>query len=354
MPDAPAGGETQLDVALFDYDLPPELIAQEPSPGRAEARMMVLDRATGAVTHERFRDLPRRLRPGDCLVLNDTRVMPARLIGRRPGGGQAEALLLREIEAGLWEALVRPGARLRPGARITFGQGELVATVVGSAPGGLRTLRLEHEGDLHRLLDRLGQTPLPPYIKRPRPRADDRERYQTIYARRPGAAAAPTAGLHFDHAALDDVRRAGAALAFITLHVGLGTFQPVTAQSVEAHRMHAEWHEIGAEAAHAINAARADGGRVLAVGTTCVRALETRADDDGAVAPGSGMTDLFIRPGYRFRVVDALLTNFHLPRSTLLMMVAAFAGRDEVLAAYREAVAARYRFYSYGDCMLIV
>ena len=343
-----------MDVALFDYELPPELIAQEPPPGRAEARMMVLDRATGDIAHERFRDLPRQLRAGDCLVLNDTRVIPARLVGRREGGGRAEALLLREAERGLWEALVRPGARLRPGARITFGAGELAATVVGMAPGGLRTLRLEHEGDLPALLDRLGQTPLPPYIKRPEPRAEDRERYQTVYARRPGAAAAPTAGLHFDDAALDAVRRAGAALAFITLHVGLGTFQPVTAQTVEAHRMHAEWHEIGAEAAQAINAARGGGGRVLSVGTTCVRALESRAADDGAVAPGAGMTELFIHPGYRFRVVDALLTNFHLPRSTLLMMVAAFAGREEVLAAYREAVAARYRFYSYGDCMLIV
>lgn len=343
-----------MDVALFDYDLPPELIAQEPLPGRAEARMMVLDRATGDITHERFRDLPRHLRPGDCLVLNDTRVIPARLIGRREGGGRAEALLLREVEAGMWEALVRPGARLRSGARITFGEGELAATIVGTAPGGLRTLRLEHQGDLDGLLDRLGQTPLPPYIKRPEPRAEDRERYQTVYARRPGAAAAPTAGLHFDEAALDAVSQAGAARAFITLHVGLGTFQPVTARNVEAHRMHAEWHEISAETAQAINAARDAGGRVLAVGTTCVRALESRAAEDGAVAPGAGMTDLFIYPGYRFRVVDALLTNFHLPRSTLLMMVAAFAGREEVLAAYRAAIAARYRFYSYGDCMLIV
>lgn len=343
-----------MDVTLFDYELPQELIAQEPLPARADSRMLVLPRAAGAEVEDRhFRDLPDYIRPGDCLVLNDTRVIPARLIGQRHSGGQVEVLLLREVGSDLWEALVRPGAKMRVGARAVFGDDELAAEVVEIGAGGLRTVRLEHKGGLEALLDRLGQTPLPPYIKRPRPRPEDRTRYQTVYADRPGAVAAPTAGLHFDERMFQAVRQAGAWTTFITLHVGLGTFQPVTADAIEDHQMHAEWCEVQKDAADLISETQASGGRVLAVGTTVVRALESRADDSGAVSPGAGLTDLFIHPGYRFCVVDAMLTNFHLPRSTLLMMVSAFAGRERVLGAYRHAIAKRYRFYSYGDCMLI-
>ncbi len=343
-----------MEVSLFDYALPPELIAQEPSPERAGSRMLVLPRR-GELTlaDRRFRDLPEHLRPGDCLVLNDTRVIPARLVGRRAGGGRAELLLLRELEGGVWEALARPGGRLRPGASVQFGDGELRAEVLSMAAGGLRTVRLSHAGDLPALLERLGRTPLPPYIKRPQPRAGDRERYQTVYAARPGAVAAPTAGLHFDPQTLAAVRGRGVAVAFITLHVGLGTFQPITAQTVAGHVMGGEWCEIGEPAAEMIAGTRRAGGRVVAVGTTVVRALESRAGEDGSLRPGAQLTDLFIFPGYRFRMVDALLTNFHLPRSTLLMLVSAFCGRERVLEAYAHAIRQGYRFYSYGDCMFI-
>ncbi len=343
-----------MDVALFDYELPPELIAQQPADRRPNSRMLLLPRAEGAPCDGIFAHLPEHLRRGDCLVLNDTRVIPARLIGRRPTGGQAEVLLLRELEPGRWRALVRPGARMRPGAGAVFGDGELTVEIEQMGAGGERTIRLRHEGALEAVLDRLGRMPLPPYIRRPQPEEADRERYQTVYARRAGAAAAPTAGLHFDEAMLARVQDKGVEVVFVTLHVGLGTFQPVSVERVEEHEMHEEWCEIGPEVAAAIGRCRAVGGRVIAVGTTSVRTLESRAVDGGTVVPGAGMTKLFITPGYQFRVVDGLLTNFHLPRSTLLMMVSAFAGRERVLAAYAHAAAHGYRFYSYGDCMLIV
>jgi S-adenosylmethionine:tRNA ribosyltransferase-isomerase len=343
-----------MDVSLFDYHLPPESIAQEPLPERSASRMLVLPRTgPGDCVDKAFRDLPEFLRPGDLLVLNDTRVIPARLIGRRPTGGRVEALLLQPLEPDLWEALVRPAARMRPGQTADFGDGRLNARVVEALPGGLRILRLSCDEPLEDILEQIGQTPLPPYIKRPEPRPEDRGRYQTVYAARPGAAAAPTAGLHFDAAALAAVESVGASIAHVTLHVGLGTFQPVSVDTVEEHEIHSEWCSIPDQTAGAVNAARAEGRRVIAVGTTVVRTLESRASI-GRVVPGSGLTKLFIYPGYQFQIVDALLTNFHLPRSSLLMMVSAFAGRERILSAYNHAVQTGYRFYSYGDCMLII
>lgn len=340
-------------VDLFDYKLPADRIAQEPLPERSASRMMVLDRATGLHAHSRFRDLPGHLRRGDCLVLNDTMVLPARLYGRRGTGGRVEVLLLRPTAGDRqWHALARPARRLRRGDRVEFGPG-LAATVVGEGEEGLRELRFDVEGDFGQALDRLGQPPLPPYIRR-RARLEDRQRYQTVYAQRAGAVAAPTAGLHFDQTVLAALAGAGVETVFLTLHVGLGTFRPVTTENAEDHHMHAEAYQVLPEAAERINQARAAGGRIVAVGTTVVRALETLADEHGRVRPGSGETDLFIYPGHQFRAVEALLTNFHLPRSTLLMMVAAFAGREAILAAYQEAIDTGYRFYSYGDCMLIV
>ncbi|MCE5215416.1 tRNA preQ1(34) S-adenosylmethionine ribosyltransferase-isomerase QueA [bacterium] len=343
-----------MDVSLFDYKLPPELIAQEPPEERAGARMLVVPREGPLELQDRqFRDLPQFLRPGDCVVFNDTRVIPARLLGRRAGGGQAEVLLLREVETDLWEALVRPGAKLRPGSEVEVGDGQLQVRIEDRLEGGRRRVRLLHSGSLEEALDRFGQTPLPPYIKRPQPRSEDRVRYQTIYATHPGAVAAPTAGLHFDEATLESLRQKGVKLVTVTLHVGLGTFQPVTSDTVEGHRMHAEWCEVSPQVAETLAATRASGGRLVAIGTTAVRTLESRADEQGKVQPGAGLTDIFIYPGYRFRAVDVLLTNFHLPRSTLLMLVSALAGRERMLAAYEHAVQERYRFFSYGDCMLI-
>ena len=346
-------------VADFDYHLPPELIAQHPLPERGASRMLVLDRAARTWQHRRFADLPDYLRPGDCLVLNDTRVIPARLVTHRPSGGRVELLLLRPRGPDRWEALARPARKLPVGTALDFG-GRLRATVVERGEAGLVQVRLEHEGDLVEVLEQVGLTPLPPYLGRPAqeqsPEAEraDRTRYQTVYARAPGAVAAPTAGLHFDEALLERLCAAGVALARLTLHVGLGTFRPVTVERVEEHVMHAEHYTVSTEAAAAINACRAAGGRCLAVGTTVTRTLETVADEAGQVGPGEGWSDLFLYPGYRFRVVDRLLTNFHLPRSTLLMLLAALAGRELVLAAYEAAVQERYRFYSYGDCMLVL
>ncbi|NSW58360.1 MAG: tRNA preQ1(34) S-adenosylmethionine ribosyltransferase-isomerase QueA [Armatimonadetes bacterium] len=343
-----------MDVSLFDYHLPPESIAQEPLPERSASRMLVLARTGSEPPSDRaFRDLPEFLRPGDLLVLNDTRVIPARLIGRRSSGGRVEALLLRPLEPDLWEALVRPAARMRPGQTAEFGDGRLNARVVEALPGGLRVLRLSCDEPLEDILDQVGQTPLPPYIKRAEPRPEDRARYQTVYAAQPGAVAAPTAGLHFDAPTLAAVESAGAAIAHVTLHVGLGTFQPVSVDTVEEHEIHSEWCSIPDQTAEAVNATRAQGGRVIAVGTTVVRALESWASS-GRVSPGKGLTNLFIYPGYQFQIIDALLTNFHLPRSSLLMLVSAFAGRERILSAYSHAVQSGYRFYSYGDCMLIL
>lgn len=339
-------------VEDFDYALPDELIAQEPLPERTASRMMVLHRAERRWEHRQFADLPEYLCPGDCLVLNDTRVIPARLRGRRSSGAAVELLLLKHLGEMRWQVLARPARRVRPGDRIEFGE-DLWAQVVGAGKEGIREVLFEARGKFEELLERYGEAPLPPYVRRPA-RPDDRNRYQTVYARWPGAVAAPTAGLHFDQPMLERLRQTGVHIAFLTLHVGLGTFRPVTAYRVEDHVMHAEAYELPPDCASAVNHAREEGCRVVAVGTTVVRALETVADEDGRVRPAAGETDLFIYPGYRFRAIDAMLTNFHLPRSTLLMMVAAFAGREFILDAYHEAIRQRYRFYSYGDCMLIL
>lgn len=331
----------------FDYHLPAESIAQEPAQ-RGESRLLVLDR-TGPERHARVGDLPRLLRPGDLLVLNDTRVIPARLFGRSAGGGRMEILLVERVGEREWDALVKPGRRARPGSILEL-DGGLSAEVAEKREDGRVHLRFSEPIEPH--LDRLGHVPLPPYIHRP-DNPEDRERYQTVYARRPGAIAAPTAGLHFTSELLREIEKAGVGIARVTLHVGIGTFKPVTAERIEEHRMERERYEIGEETADAIREARADSRRVVAVGTTVVRTLESAAlAGGGAIEVGSASTDLFITPGFRFKVVDALLTNFHLPRSTLLMLVSAFAGRERVLAAYEEAIREGYRFYSYGDAML--
>ena len=338
----------------FDYDLPASSIAQEPAP-RGESRLLVLDR-TGPERHARVRDLPRLLRPGDLLVLNDTRVIPARLYGKSAGDGKMEILLIEKVGEREWDALVKPGRRARPGARIEIGEG-LAVEVTTKREDGRYRLRFSEPVEPH--LERLGHIPLPPYIHRP-DTPEDRERYQTVYARRPGAVAAPTAGLHFTEELLREIEAAGTEIARVTLHVGIGTFKPVSAERIEEHRMERERYEISEETAEAIRRARAAGRRIVAVGTTVVRTLEGAAlAGGGEVRAGSGSTDLFIypdspdSPGFRFQMVDALLTNFHLPRSTLLMLVSAFAGRERVLAAYAEAVREGYRFYSYGDAMLL-
>jgi S-adenosylmethionine:tRNA ribosyltransferase-isomerase len=355
---------TDYPTSAFDYVLPPELVARYPSPQRDESRLLVLDRAAGGLAHRRFRDLLALVRPGDVIVLNETRVIPARLLGvRLPGGGQAEVLLLRPLDAGLtgfgdspdaveWEAMVRPGARLKQGRRIRVGD-ELMVEVLESLPDGLRRVRLVTPLAPRAALARYGHMPLPPYIDR----ADeptDAERYQTVYARAEGSVAAPTAGLHFTQELLGDLEAAGVRLARVLLHVGVGTFRPVEVEDPAQHQMHEEWYHVPAGAAAAINEARAAGGAVWAVGTTVTRTLESVAGEDGRIQAGAGWTRLFIRPGYRFRAVDRLLTNFHLPRSTLLMLVAAFGGYDNVMHAYREAVARAYRFYSYGDAMAVL
>lgn len=332
----------------FDYDLPASSIAQEPAP-RGESRLLVLDR-TGPERHARVRDLPRLLRPGDLLVLNDTRVIPARLYGRSAGGGKMEILLIEPVGEREWDALVKPGRRARPGARFEIGE-ELTAEVIDKREDGRYRLRFSEPVEPH--LERLGHIPLPPYIHRPEA-PEDRERYQTVYASQPGAVAAPTAGVHFTGELLREIEGAGIEIAQVTLHVGIGTFKPVSAERIEEHRMERERYEIGEETAGAIRHAREAGRRIVAVGTTVVRTLEGAAlAGGGEVRTGSGSTDLFITPGFRFQVVDALLTNFHLPRSTLLMLVSAFAGRERVLAAYEEAAREGYRFYSYGDAMLL-
>ncbi|MBX6378806.1 MAG: tRNA preQ1(34) S-adenosylmethionine ribosyltransferase-isomerase QueA [Clostridia bacterium] len=343
-----------MDVADFDYFLPPDRIAQTPVEPRDAARLLVLDRRSGRRCHHVFRDLPDLLAAGDLLVLNDTRVLPARLVGRKASGGRVEMLLLRRLtpEApGEWEALARPARRLQPGTEVIFGDGQMTARILDRRGDGLVRAAFTSCGDWETALARIGQVPLPPYIRRP---VADPSRYQTVYAREAGSAAAPTAGLHFTPELIGRCREVGIEVTFVTLHVGLGTFRPVQVQRVEEHRMHAERYRVPAEAAAAVAAARRRGGRVVAVGTTVVRTLETAADGDGSLRAGEGWSDLFIYPGFRFRVVDAMITNFHLPRSTLLMLVAAFAGRDLILEAYREAVAAGYRFFSFGDAMLIL
>lgn len=344
-----------MHISDFDYDLPAELIAQTPLEQRDASRMLVLDRGQQAWSDSSFKDFPRHLRRHDVVVVNNSRVIPARLRGHREEtGGQVEIFLVREIESDVWEALVRPGGRLKQGARVIFSEGRLIAEILDAPGPELRQIRFHCEGSFDDALAEIGSTPLPPYIKRPSGVSQaDRERYQTIYSKQRGAIAAPTAGLHFTPEALTEVARS-ASLAEITLHVGYGTFEPVRVNDVAHHSVSGEHFEISESAAQTINEARTNGGRIIVVGTTTMRALESSATEDHKVLPGKSVATLTIKPGYRFRIADALLTNFHLPRSSLLILVSAFAGRDFVLRAYRHAIAQRYRFYSYGDCMLIL
>ena len=334
----------------FYYDLPQELIAQTPLKQRDASRLMVLDRQTGAVEHRHFHDILSLLNPGDCLVMNDSRVLPARLLGVRPTGGAAELLLLRELGDDQWECLAKPGRKLRPGTEVIFGDGILRATILEDREDGNKIVQFRYEGIFLELLEQLGRMPLPPYIKES---LEDQERYQTVYSRELGSAAAPTAGLHFTNELLDELRAKGIRTAFVTLHVGLGTFRPVKAEEITDHHMHSEFCIINEETAQTIRETRQQGGRIVCVGTTSCRTLESFAEADGAVNARSGWTDIFIYPGYRFKVMDALITNFHLPESTLLMLVSAFAGRENILRAYETAVQERYRFFSFGDAMLI-
>ncbi|MCQ4862917.1 tRNA preQ1(34) S-adenosylmethionine ribosyltransferase-isomerase QueA [Pseudoflavonifractor phocaeensis] len=335
----------------FYYDLPPELIAQTPLDRRDGSRLLTLNKETGETAHMHFFDLPKLLRPGDCLVLNDSRVLPARLLGRRePGGGAAEVLLLIDRGDKVWECLVRPGRKMKPGARLSFGGGLLTAEVLEEVEGGNRLIRFDYEGIFLEILEQLGKMPLPPYIKE---ELNDPERYQTVYSREVGSAAAPTAGLHFTRELLDQVEAMGVRLAYVTLHVGLGTFRPVKEEEITDHEMHAEYCMISQETADAINQTKRSGGRVICVGTTSCRTVESWAAEDGTMKESAGWTSIYIYPGYRFKVLDCLITNFHLPESTLVMLVSALAGREHILAAYREAVEERYRFFSFGDAMFI-
>lgn len=336
----------------FAYNLPEDLIAQTPIEPRDASRLMVCHRTGGLIEHRVFRNLPEYLRPGDALVINDSRVIPARLIGNKRGtGGAVEVLLLKRLSLDKWEALVKPGARLPEGKTVEFGGGILTAVIGSRTDGGAREVRFTYEGAFEALLDRLGKMPLPPYI---RERLDDPERYQTVYSDRSGSSAAPTAGLHFTRELLERIEAAGVDIVRVLLHVGLGTFRPVREENIEDHPMHAEYFEITPDAAQRINAARQNGGRVICVGTTSLRTLESAANEDGSIRPASGWTDIFIYPGIKIRSADALVTNFHLPESTLLMLVSALWDREAVLTAYAEAVRERYRFFSFGDAMLII
>lgn len=334
----------------FYFDLPEELIAQTPLQQRDQSRLMLLDKQSGAVSHRHFFELPDLLREGDCLIMNDSRVLPARLLGSRLSGGSVELVLLRDLGDGRWECLSRPGRKTKPGTQLQFGDGELKATVEAVAEGGNRIVKFHYEGIFLEVLERLGKMPLPPYIKE---ELQDAERYQTVYSRELGSAAAPTAGLHFTEELLDKIRARGIRTGFVTLHVGLGTFRPVKEEEIEDHDMHSEFCMIPEETAQLINETKAHGGRVIAVGTTSCRTLESFAAEDGSMKASSGWTNIFIYPGYRFKCIDALITNFHLPESTLIMLVSALAGRENVLNAYRTAVAEHYRFFSFGDAMLI-
>lgn len=336
----------------FDYDLPKEFIAQEPLEDRASAKLLVLSRTTGQISHKIFRDIVDMINPGDCLVLNDTKVIPARLIGtKEKTGGAIEMLLLKRINTTDWEVALKPGKRAKEGARFEFGEnGELRAEILSIVEGGNRIVRFEYEGLFENVLDKLGQIPLPGYITK---ELGDKTMYQTVYAKYDGSAAAPTAGLHFTEELLDKIRSKGIDTAFVTLHVGLGTFRPVKTENIEEHKMHSEHFQISADAAEKINRARKNGKRVIAVGTTSCRTLESAADSDGFVAPCEMDTSIFIYPGYKFKAVDALITNFHLPKSTLMMLISAFCGRDKVMNAYEEAKKNGYRFFSFGDAMFI-
>lgn len=335
----------------FYYDLPEELIAQTPLPQRDASRLLVLDKKTGDIRHQHFYDLPDALHAGDCLVLNDSRVLPARLLGTRSTGGAVEVVLLRDLGDGKWECLTRPGKKTRPGADLSFGDGVLTATVIDAIEDGNKILQFHYSGIFLEHLERLGKMPLPPYIKE---ELQDAERYQTVYSRNLGSAAAPTAGLHFTPELLEFIRQRGVQICYVTLHVGLGTFRPVKAEDIQDHVMHSEYCVIPEETARIINETKQAGGRVVAVGTTSCRTLESFTEDDGTVAACSGWTNIFIYPGYRFKCIDALVTNFHLPESTLVMLVSALAGRENILRAYEIAVREQYRFFSFGDAMLII
>ena len=334
----------------FYFDLPEELIAQTPLERRDASRLLCLDRWSGAREHRIFSELPELLHPGDCLVMNDSRVLPARLMGMRETGGVVEVLLLRDLGGGRWDCLTRPGRKTRPGTRLIFGNGELEAEVLEVAEGGNRIVEFKYEGIFLEVLERLGKMPLPPYIK---VELEDGERYQTVYSKEPGSAAAPTAGLHFTKELLARIADRGVRECFVTLHVGLGTFRPVKAEDIEEHEMHSEFCIMPDETARIITETKRSGGRVVCVGTTSCRTVESFANEDGTMDAKSGWTNIFIYPGYRFKCMDALVTNFHLPESTLIMLVSAFAGRENVLAAYEEAVRERYRFFSFGDAMFI-
>lgn len=342
----------------FYYDLPKELIAQDPLKDRSGSRLLVLDKKTGAIEHSVFKDIIKYLREGDCLVINDTKVIPARLIGEKVNdtgikseqGARIELLLLKRMENDIWEALVKPGKKARPGTVISFGDGLLTCKILEIIDEGNRLVKFTYKGIFEEILDRLGEMPLPPYITH---KLSDKNRYQTVYARYEGSAAAPTAGLHFTNELIKQIEEMGVRIARVTLHVGLGTFRPVKVDDIQKHHMHSEYYQVTSDEADKINRARKEGGRIICVGTTSCRTVESTADENGWIRPGSGETSIFIYPGYEFKVMDALITNFHLPESTLIMLVSALAGREHILKAYREAVAERYRFFSFGDAMLI-
>lgn len=335
----------------FYYDLPSELIAQTPIEKRDNSRLLTLDKTTGEWEHHHFYELPQFLTDKDCLILNDSRVLPARLLGhRQPGGGACEVLLLVDKGDQVWECLVRPGKKMRTGASVSFGNGELTAEIIGEVEGGNRLVRFHYEGIFLEVLERLGKMPLPPYIKE---ELQDQERYQTVYSRELGSAAAPTAGLHFTKELLGEIADKGVGIGYVTLHVGLGTFRPVKEDDLESHEMHSEYCIISQETADLINRTKANGGRVICVGTTSCRTIESWANEDGTMKAKAGWTSIYIYPGYQFKVLDALITNFHLPESTLIMLVSALAGREHILAAYEEAVREKYRFFSFGDAMFI-
>ena len=341
-----------MNVKDFYFDLPQELIAQDPLEDRSASRLLVLDKESGEITHRHFRDITEYLKPGDCLVINDTKVIPARLFGIKEGtGAKIEVLLLKRRENDIWETLVKPGKKARPGTRLEFGDGLLKAEVIGVEDEGNRLIQFHYDGIFEEILDQLGQMPLPPYITH---QLKDKNRYQTVYAKHDGSAAAPTAGLHFTKELLAQIEDMGVTIAHVTLHVGVGTFRPVKVENVLDHHMHSEFYVVEEEEAEKINKAKAAGGRVICVGTTSGRTLESATGEDGILKAGSGWTDIFIYPGYQFKILDALITNFHLPESTLVMLVSALAGREHVLNAYQKAIEEKYRFFSFGDAMLIL
>ena len=344
-----------MHIDLFDYTLPEELIAQSPTENRSESRLMVIDRKTGSVNHKKFYDVLDYLEKGDCLVLNNSRVLPARLLGQKAEtGGKVEFLLTKRLNGDLWETMVRPGKRVKPGDVIVFSEDPKLSAVIRDfSEDGTRTAEFQYSGNFMEVLSMVGRMPLPPYIQR-QSKEEDKERYQTVYSKKEGSVAAPTAGLHITESLLEEIRKKGIHLAYVTLHVGIGTFRPVKSENIEDHKMHFEEYEISDEAATLINTTKQKGGRIVAVGTTSTRTLESAAGETGIVKAGSGRTDIFIYPGYRFRVIDSLITNFHLPKSTLLMLISALYDRTAILEAYRIAVAEQYRFFSYGDAMLIL